>query len=747
LLTGFQLRRAAILAATGLAVVLPAVVQVTAKSTKAPSSGKAAAVAPVSNCATKSCTTDSPPTCISGTPPTQHVCDPALGFYRPVAPVSTTEYVVTPTGVGNYATIQEALDAAKKNATPATPITVRLLPGVYTIPAGSPTLTLLSASYVNLMGAGPELTIVRGGEGFMADAASGDRGDLFDISGSKHLRLEGIYFDNLTNVDRVTKKEASAIFMNDTDDILINRCRVEGNAYGAWANANSEGHVIETYDSRFVGGNGGIRTGPEIWHIFSGSMMSMVTDARDNPVLTAPLSAFQAVGPTQIWGAHIHCEDMRSASRGCIGAELQGGSRGAVEIFGTTIHVKVSHDSDPGGHRRFAPLEVNSSNAGSALRVSGCNMLIETPNVTDSTATIAQLLLTNASSAQRHEIIGNSFRENVSATGLYQRGTVLNRVSSARAPTVRWLANGVGSRIVGWTASNPMLNGPVASFETTSMASQSGSATLASGTRTVLLIADAGNAAGTVRFNASATVDQGTSLDTIFKPGDFVKNAADGDTAWTRIRSVSPTTLALEEPYRGRKTGTGQVAKIGNQTLDSQPDGSYRVSVTGAAAPAPYTTTQTISSCDHLDIESPGESTDRLLQRADRRLTLTSINCVVDPGDTGESARIALQQCDTKAGHCVGVDGATTITCDNDGQSDDGSLSNPSIDKGNWMFLDVKAVSGTVSRVGVTYCWTAPQSVSVPAETFSVTNRHASGFTITSSNPASTAAVDWVLTR
>lgn len=491
------------------------------------------------------------------------------------------EYVVYPNGQvgpGTHATLQAALTAAKANATSTSPVTVRLMPGVYTIAAGQAALSLTSASYVNLVGAGPELTIIRIGAGWEAGATTG--ANLLDLTSSTHIRLEGIYFDALTNNDISINSLVTAILLDHVDDVIINRCRIEAPVYGTWAQAGDAGSLVEAFDSRFMGADGGIRTGAETWHIFSGSLMAMFGDSNLDVAVSAPLFGIQFGGPTQIWGAHIHCEDMRTTSLGCVAAAIGTFASASigVEIVGTTLHVKVTNDTDSNS-RRFSPLEVNNTGASIGLRVSGCDLILEAPNVTATSATLAQLNIIGSANTHRYEITGNSFKENVSGSGLYRRGTIVNKHASANAPVIRWLANGVGSTINGFTKS-AAVNGAVATFETSSIASQRGSATLSSGAKTVLLITDGGAAAGTVTFAASTSVTAGTNLDTIFKPGDFVKNNADGDTAWTRIRAVTATTLTLEENYRGATTGAGQTAKVGTQTTSTQPDGTYSVVVT-----------------------------------------------------------------------------------------------------------------------------------------------------------------------
>lgn len=107
-------------------------------------------------------------------------------------------------------------------------------------------------------------------------------------------------------------------------------------------------------------------------------------------------------------------------------------------------------------------------------------------------------------------------------------------------------------------------------------------------------------------------------------------------------------------------------------------------------------------------LESPVDA-DRLLLKNyfTYGVTVTDIKCIVDPADAAESVVIALYESDASGDFTSlaanGLDGATTITCDNDGAEDDGALSNGSIDAGDWIGIDVGTVTGTVTWLTVTW--------------------------------------------
>jgi len=83
-------------------------------------------------------------------------------------------------------------------------------------------------------------------------------------------------------------------------------------------------------------------------------------------------------------------------------------------------------------------------------------------------------------------------------------------------------------------------------------------------------------------------------------------------------------------------------------------------------------------------------------------VTITAVNCVVT---SGTSVVIDIQECDGNGANCATID--STITCGNTNTADDGTLTNPSIDAGDWVNVDLGAVTGVVNWLSVTvyYKW------------------------------------------
>lgn len=94
-----------------------------------------------------------------------------------------------------------------------------------------------------------------------------------------------------------------------------------------------------------------------------------------------------------------------------------------------------------------------------------------------------------------------------------------------------------------------------------------------------------------------------------------------------------------------------------------------------------------------------------IIGKARATFTITGWDCIVDPGDAGESVSLDVQECDGTGDNCATIDAA--LTCDNDGATDDGSLANAQIDEGDWWQVVVGSISGTVSNATATinYYW------------------------------------------
>ncbi len=109
-------------------------------------------------------------------------------------------------------------------------------------------------------------------------------------------------------------------------------------------------------------------------------------------------------------------------------------------------------------------------------------------------------------------------------------------------------------------------------------------------------------------------------------------------------------------------------------------------------------------------IETPVNTDRFIFWRTDKAITITAINGIIDPGDSGESVVFALYESDGSGDFTDlttnGIDGIQDIEADNNGTNDDGSLSNGGVAANVWVGIDVGTVIGTVSAMTITYYYT-----------------------------------------
>lgn len=97
-----------------------------------------------------------------------------------------------------------------------------------------------------------------------------------------------------------------------------------------------------------------------------------------------------------------------------------------------------------------------------------------------------------------------------------------------------------------------------------------------------------------------------------------------------------------------------------------------------------------------ITIISPADADDPLVDKVNRATTLTGIDCVALGGGT---ISIDLQECDANGANCASS-GATIASCGAT-NSNDATLTDTSIDSGDWLKLVIGAPSGTVNQVAV----------------------------------------------
>lgn len=91
-------------------------------------------------------------------------------------------------------------------------------------------------------------------------------------------------------------------------------------------------------------------------------------------------------------------------------------------------------------------------------------------------------------------------------------------------------------------------------------------------------------------------------------------------------------------------------------------------------------------------VKTPVDADDFLLFKAQTAITITDVHVIAQGGT---SISVDIQECTSSGASCATVDAA--ITADTDGAEDDGTLSNGSIDAGDWVKVVLGAPSGAVN--------------------------------------------------
>jgi hypothetical protein len=101
-------------------------------------------------------------------------------------------------------------------------------------------------------------------------------------------------------------------------------------------------------------------------------------------------------------------------------------------------------------------------------------------------------------------------------------------------------------------------------------------------------------------------------------------------------------------------------------------------------------------------IPAPVAADDILIMKAPYGMTIIKTDCIVQ-GTT--SVHGQLQECDAAGANCADTDSTDDITCDADGAADDGTLSNASIDSGDWIMWKTTSIADTPTFLTVTFTY------------------------------------------
>jgi len=104
-------------------------------------------------------------------------------------------------------------------------------------------------------------------------------------------------------------------------------------------------------------------------------------------------------------------------------------------------------------------------------------------------------------------------------------------------------------------------------------------------------------------------------------------------------------------------------------------------------------------------LDAPVDADTWLLWKPEDNITITDIYCITDPTDaTGEDQDIDIRETDANGDSGLTVD--AVIVCTSGGAADDGTLSNGTIDAGDWVQIDIGVASGTIPMLTVDIWYT-----------------------------------------
>jgi hypothetical protein len=169
--------------------------------------------------------------------------------------------------------------------------------------------------------------------------------------------------------------------------------------------------------------------------------------------------------------------------------------------------------------------------------------------------------------------------------------------------------------------------------------------------------------------------------------------------------ATSSGVLAIfEDSDDGTNKATFQVPALAGDTVYTLPadDGdSGQVLSTNGSGTMDWITPGTLSKSFTITaVTSAGDF--GAIWKTPQAITITAVN-VVQVGATNVIGH--LDECDSNGANCSAVDSAD-ITADGLNDADDGSLSNASIDANDWIGWHTTSVSGTNTRITVTFNYT-----------------------------------------
>ncbi|HYV18708.1 MAG TPA: hypothetical protein VFC25_06745 [Verrucomicrobiae bacterium] len=379
-----------------------------------------------------------------------------------------------------YSTLQAAIDAITDSS--ATKVyTVFVDSGILLLDNST---TLNGKSYINIVGNGEGVSIVRGSTTWFANVfATTTSSDFLDLSNSTNVTIRGVTFDARTNdPGTYTSTAFNGVKLQTNDRILFDSAEVRGVNYGVWEAAGTTGNLIEVYNSKFLSTVETMLTRSSTWHIFSSEIKALQTGAESANDSAIALEMINGVNVT-IWGCHLHAESSKAGASGSVQALRVGSASSGAElaVIGTQIHLKIGTTNIGSSTRNMFGFFFNAAGTGpSHYDFVGSDIHYESP-ASMSQGRIGGIGYNPTTASQFISFVGSGIYD-IGGSGGTFRSNIIQTTSAGTAPVFRTSGANISSAVA---ASGSLPSGLASGAST--LTNQRGSVTLSGGTASVTL--------------------------------------------------------------------------------------------------------------------------------------------------------------------------------------------------------------------------------------------------------------------
>jgi hypothetical protein len=401
----------------------------------------------------------------------------AACFVSPVSAQSSTYKDVCTSGC-TYSSLQDAIDAISDSS--ATKVyTVFVDSGVLSVDAP---MTMDGKSYINIVGHGEGVSIVRASSDYFTNAPTAHV-NFLDLTDCTNVTLRGLTFDARTNdpgnIDPTTKF-LNGILLQNNDRILFDSVEVRAVNYGIWESAGTAGNLIEVYNSKVLSTATALLVKGSLWHIFSSEIKALQTGSESASDLAVALDLVNGVNTT-VWGSHLHAESSKSGASGTVAAmRVNSVVSGELAVIGTQLHVKIGTTNIGSSSRSMFGFYCSSATGTSHYDFVGSDIHYESP-ASISQGRLGGIGYNGTGGTQVISFVGSGIYDLGGSGGTY-RSNIIQNSSFGTAPQLRTAGANIGSAVA---ASGSLPSGLASGAAT--LTNQRGSVTLSGGTASVTL--------------------------------------------------------------------------------------------------------------------------------------------------------------------------------------------------------------------------------------------------------------------